>query len=285
MSDIYQKLLEVDLETGQLHSRTIDHALSRDYVGGSALAARMFFDICDPAVGPLDPANPLYVMTGPLVGTTFPGSSRFVVCSRSPLTGWWGESASGGTFGAELKKAGLDGIVIRGRAAKPAYLLIDNQKVSLEEAGSLWGLDTYATVDNLNAQHGPKPPVRILTIGPAGENQVKFAAIGNDKAHYFGRTGMGAVMGSKNLKAIVVRGSGKVPLADPDTYKTVRQAALATIKDSMICDSFHALGTAAAMDMGMMTGDVPIKNWSKGVDYEMADALGGPALELSLIHI
>jgi len=283
MSGTHKKLLELDLDTGQLHINTINQAHINDYVGGSALAARLFVDTCDPAIDPLDPANPLFVMTGPLVGTTFPGSSRFVVCARSPLTGLWGESASGGTFGAELKKAGLDGIVIRGRAESPSYLLIEDDAVTLQDADSLWGLDTYAAIDALNAKHGPKPPVRVLTIGPAGENLVKFAAIGNDKAHYFGRTGMGAVMGSKNLKAIVVRGSGKVTLADPAAFKEVRQATLAAIKDSMVGQSFHALGTAAAMDMGMMTGDVPIKNWSVGVDYEMADALGGPALEESLL--
>ncbi len=283
MSGTYQKLLELDLDTGQLQISTIDQAYLHDYVGGSALAARLFFDTCDPAVDPLDPASPLFVMTGPLVGTTFPGSSRFVVCARSPLTGFWGESASGGTFGAELKKAGLDGIAIRGRAETPSYLLIEDDTVTLQDAEAIWGLDTYAAIDALKAKYGPKPPVRVLTIGPAGEHQVKFAAIGNDKAHYFGRTGMGAVMGSKNLKAIVVRGSGKVPLADPDAFKKVRQTTLATIKDSMIGESLHALGTGAGMDMGMMTGDVPIKNWSKGVDYEMADALGGPALEENLL--
>jgi aldehyde:ferredoxin oxidoreductase len=283
MAGTHHKLLDLDLDTGHWHITTIDHARANDFVGGSALAARLFIDQCDPATDPLDPASPLFVMTGPLVGTTFPGSSRFVVCARSPLTGFWGESASGGTFGADLKKAGWDGIVIRGRAPAPTYLLIEDSDVSIQKADSLWGQDTYTTIDDLNQKHGPKPAARVLAIGPAGENLVKFAAIGNDKAHYFGRTGMGAVMGSKNLKAIVVRGSGPVPLANPDAYKKTRKATLETIKESMIGQSFHALGTAAAMDMGMMTGDVPIKNWSVGVDYEMADALGGPALEENLL--
>jgi aldehyde:ferredoxin oxidoreductase len=279
MSGAFRRLLEIDLTTGQWHGTSIDQALIQDYVGGSALAARLFFNTCDPGVAPLAPANPLFVMTGPLVGTTFPGSSRFVVCARSPLTGLWGESASGGIFGAELKKAGWDGIRITGRAERPTYLLIEDDVLTIHDGTALWGLDTYAAVDTLSQKHASNSPVRILAIGPAGENKVKFAAIANDKAHYFGRTGMGAVMGSKNLKAIVVRGSGKVPIADAGTYKTVRQATLAAVKESMIGESFHALGTAAAMDMGMMTGDVPIKNWAKGVDYDMADKLGGPALE------
>ena len=283
MSGTHHKLLDVDLDAGQWRITPIDQTLVHDFVGGSALAARLFIDMCDPSIDPLDPASLLFVMTGPLVGTTFPGSSRFVVCARSPLTGFWGESASGGTFGADLKKAGWDGIVIRGHAQNPTYLLIEDDQVSLQPAGTLWGQDTYATIDELKQKHGPKPAPRVLTIGPAGENQVKFAAIGNDKAHYFGRTGMGAVMGSKQLKAIVVCGSGNVPIDDTVSYKQVRKATLTDIKDSMIGQSFHALGTAAAMDMGMMTGDVPIKNWSVGVDYEMADALGGPALEETLL--
>ena len=123
-----------------------------------------------------------------------------------------------------------------------------------------------------------KRAVKVLAIGPAGENLVKYAAVCNDKAHYIGRTGMGAVMGSKNLKAIVVRGTGQIPITDNKAYKSARKASMIAIKDSMISDTFHSLGTAAAIDMGMLTGDVPIKNWSIGVDYAMADAIGGPAI-------
>ena len=145
-------------------------------------------------------------------------------------------------------------------------------------------MDTYEAINRLKDKHKGKRSVRILTIGPAGENLVKYAAVCNDKAHYFGRTGMGAVMGSKNLKAIMVRGSGKVPVADPDAYHKTRQSAVANIKESMIAASMHDLGTAAAMDMGMMTGDVPIKNWSIGEDYEMAAALGGPAIHETILE-
>lgn len=255
----------------------------KKYVGGSALAARLFFEAEGHNIPPLSLDSPLIIMTGPMTGTTFPGTSRFVMCARSPLTGIWGESASGGAFGAELKKAGFDGIVITGKAPFPVYLCIEDEGVRIESAQSLWGKDTYQTIDALLMAQPGKRKAKILSIGPAGENLVRFAAVCNDKAHYIGRTGMGAAMGSKNLKAVMVKGTRKVSLSDETEFRAARDAALKAIKDSMISDSFHSLGTAAAMDMGMMTGDVPIKNWSKGVDYDMADALGGPAISEKIL--
>jgi len=278
MSGSLNRFLEVDLDTGRTGVRVLDPGALRSYVGGSALGARLFFETRGTEVDPLSPENPLFIMAGPMAGTTFPGSSRFVMCARSPLTGIWGESSSGGAFGADLKKAGFDGVLVEGRSEKPSYLLIEDGQVAIYEAGDLWGLDTYATVETLRQRHPGKRPLKVLAIGPAGENLVKYASVCNDKAHYLGRTGMGAVMGSKQIKAIAVRGTGKVPIAHEEAYQEARKAALQAIKDSMMADSFHQLGTAAAMDMGMMIGDVPIKNWSLGVNYDMADALGGPAL-------
>ena len=278
MSGSLNRFLEVDLDTGRTGVRVLDPGELRSYVGGSALGARLFFETRGTEVDPLSPENPLFIMAGPMAGTTFPGSSRFVMCARSPLTGIWGESSSGGAFGADLKKAGFDGVLVESRSEKPSYLLIEDGHVAIHEAGDLWGLDTYATVETLRQRHPGKRPLKVLAIGPAGENLVKYASVCNDKAHYLGRTGMGAVMGSKQIKAIAVRGTGKVPIAHEEAYQEARKAALQAIKDSMMADSFHQLGTAAAMDMGMMIGDVPIKNWSLGVNYDMADALGGPAL-------
>jgi aldehyde:ferredoxin oxidoreductase len=283
MPGIHNKILQVDLKSGKYDAISLESDHWLNFVGGSALAARLFADSDGPAADPLSPDNPLLLMTGPMVGTGFPGSSRFVICARSPLTGIWGESASGGFFGAELKKAGFDGIIIQGRAHRPCYLLVEDTEVSLLDAEGLWGSDTYATVDALKKRHKGRGPARVIAIGPAGEKMVKFASICNDKAHYFGRTGMGAVMGSKNMKALVVRGTGTVPLADPAAFRAARKAALQTIKESMIAASMHDLGTAAAMDMGMMTGDVPIKNWTIGEDYVMSAALGGPAIHETIL--
>jgi aldehyde:ferredoxin oxidoreductase len=277
------RLLTVDLTARSTDVVEIDPELLDRYIGGSALAAYLFFDANGMAAAPLSPENPLIVMTGPLTGTTFPGTSRFVMCARSPLTGIWGEAASGGAFGAELKKAGLDGILVTGRAELPTVLYIDDARISIEDGSDLWGQDTYQTVDALQGKYPGDRPVKVLAIGPAGENRVKYAAVCNDKAHYLGRTGLGAVMGSKHLKAIVVRGTGHVHVSDSNAFRASRDIALAAIKDSMISDSFHSLGTAAAMDMGMMTGDVPIKNWCVGVDYALADAIGGPAISEHLL--
>jgi len=283
MSGNFNKLLKIDLGSKKLETIDLGADLFRTHMGGSSLAARLFYDAEGYESKPLQPESPLYLMTGPMVGTNFPGSSRFVLCARSPLTGIWAESASGGFFGAELKKAGFDGIVLLGKAPTPCYVRIEDAKVSIADAGDLWGLDTYRTVDALKKKHAGKRAAHVITIGPAGEKMVKYAAVCNDKAHYFGRTGMGAVMGSKNLKAFVVRGTGNVPVAEESPYQQARKAALAATKDSMIAASMHDLGTAAAMDMGMMTGDVPIKNWSVGEDYEMAAALGGPAIHETIL--
>lgn len=258
----YCKVLKIELGAGTIETIDLDEAMVRTYVGGSSLAALLFFESDGYKYEPLQAESPMYIMTGPMVGTNFPGTSRFVLCARSPLTGIWGESASGGFWGAELKKTGFDGIIIEGKAAVPSYIMVDDSKVSVMDAGEFWGLDTYQTVDVLKDKYKDQRSVRVLAIGPAGENLVKYAAVCNDKAHYFGRTGMGAVMGGKNLKAVVVRGNGKVSVAEPEAYQEARKTALASIKESMIAASMHDLGTAAAMDMGMMTGDVPIKNWS-----------------------
>ncbi len=277
------RLLKVDLTKKITIVEQIDPAMLKQFTGGSALAARLFYDARGMDADPLSPENPLIVMAGPLTGTTFPGTSRFVMCARSPLTGIWGEAASGGFFGAELKKANLDGIIITGRAEKPTVLYIDSDQIFVEEVPHLWGQDTFDTIDTLQKKYSGKRRIKTLAIGPAGENLVKYAAVCNDKAHYIGRTGMGAVMGSKFLKAIVVRGTKPVAISDKEAFGVARDTALAAIKDSMISDSMHALGTAAAMDMGMMTGDVPIKNWSVGVDYALADAIGGPAISEKML--
>jgi aldehyde:ferredoxin oxidoreductase len=275
--------MAIDLSAGHTETKNLPPDEFRTFIGGSAMAARLFYDAGAHEIDPLSVESPLYIMTGPLVGTNFPGSSRFFLSARSPLTGIWGESACGGFFGAELKKAGFDGVILNGKAPKPSYILIEEGRAIISDAADLWGQDTYKTVDELKKRHAGKGSVRVLSIGPAGENLVTYAAVCHDKAHYIGRTGMGAVMGSKNLKAVVVRGSDKVPVADEERYQTVRKAALATIKESLISASMHDLGTAAAMDMGMLTGDVPIKNWSSGAAEEMAEALGGPAIHEKIL--
>jgi aldehyde:ferredoxin oxidoreductase len=269
------RTLRVDMTEGRCWDVTSDETVLRQCIGGSALAAALFLDAYPLDADPLDPISPLMVMTGPLVGSGFPGTSRFAVCAKSPLTGIWGEAACGGTFGPELKKAGYDGIVITGRAQSPVSLIIKDGEARLIDAADLWGKDIYETTDLLK---GKDPGIKTLVIGPAGENLVRFAAIGNDKGHFVGRTGLGAVMGAKRLKAIGVRGSGKIEKADERRYLEVLKAAQIEIKESALAGSLHAMGSDANMDIGMISGDVPIKNWSIGEDFDLSAALSGPTL-------
>jgi aldehyde:ferredoxin oxidoreductase len=215
------------------------------------------------------------VMNGPLVGSGFPGSSRFAVAAKSPQTGIWGEAACGGNFGPELKRAGFDGIIITGQSKSPVILSVINGEAKISSADKLWGKDIYEVTDICKAED---KAIKVLAIGPAGENLVKFAAIGNDKAHFIGRTGLGAVMGSKKLKAIIVRGNQTPGKANEEKYKEIFKAAIAELKDSAFAESLHLMGSDAAMDLGMMTGDVPIKNWTVGEDFELSSKLSGPTM-------
>ncbi len=219
MGGYTRKILEIDLGSGKTETISPKEEDQIKFLGGSGLAAKIFFDSIDPSVDPLSPENPLIVMTrtmtGPVVGTRFPGTSRFAVCGKSPLTGIWGEGTCGGNFGPELKFAGWDGIIFKGTSSTPVYLLIDDDQIELRDASELWGMDNYTVIDLLKQRHGKDKNPKVLSIGPAGENLVKFASICNDKSDFIGRTGMGAVMGSKRLKAIVVKGPGEGKVSHP----------------------------------------------------------------------
>ncbi len=269
------RYLSVDLTAGRCSDFVVDDQLRRKFIGGSSLGAKLYLDGYPLGVDPLAPESPLMVMAGPMVGSGFPGTSRFAVCAKSPLTGIWGEAACGGTFGPELKRSGYDGMVITGRAAKPVWLSIAEGEAHLLDAAGLWGKDLYETTDLLK---NGDPGLKVLAIGPAGENLVRFAAIGNDKGHFIGRTGLGAVMGAKRLKAICVRGSGKLEKADESRYREIHKAALLEIKESALAGSLRAMGSDANMDIGMINGDVPVRNWTVGEDFELSAALSGPTL-------
>ncbi len=271
------RILEVDLTSGKISNTSVDDETLRKFIGGSGLAAKLFLDRVSPQVEPLSPRNTLFIMTGPLQGTNLPGAGRFNVSAKSPLTNIWGEGNCGGTFGPELKFAGWDGVIIEGASDKPVYLFIDDDKVEIRDASDLWGKDSYETTDMLTDKIGGGRKVKVLAIGQAGENLVKYAAMIHDKADAIGRCGLGAVMGSKKLKAVVVRGTAKADVAMPEDYNKARRAALDVIKDSALAQSMHAMGTDGALPLGMMTGDVPSKNWSLGENLEGSEALGGPA--------
>ena len=281
MNGYMGKILYVDLSRGELRDEPLNEEYAHAFVGGSGLAARYVYDVVDGETDPLGPENPLVFMTGPLVGTAMPSAGRCSVCALSPLTRIWGESNTGGFFGPELRFAGYDGIIVTGRAEKPVWLSIVEGRAALHDAtgpsaalgAGLWGLDSYATQEQVRAALG-EPKARVACIGVAGENLVKMAAVMNDHGRAAGRTGMGAVMGSKNLKAIAVRGTARVPLADPARFKTVVQEIIAGLDEDMQVMSFRLAGTASGVDMLLMYGDMPIRYYQQG-EWEEASNLSG----------
>ncbi len=278
------KLLEVDLNAGTTHEIALDPVLARSYIGGSGLAARLYLDRlgAGPYPGPLDPAAPLFVMTGPVAGHLVPGTSRFAICGRSPQSGFWGEASCGGFFAPALKAAGYDGLIITGAAAAPVYLLVENGKAELRSAADLWGHDTYATDDALKAIHGKA--ARTLSIGLAGENLVRYAAVIHDKGHAAGRTGMGAVMGSKRLKAVVALGKGKPEVAARAALKPLRESVLVKQGENLTSQTIQAYGTDGAMYVGSLMGDVPFGNWRMGEwDDAAVQALDGATMAETIL--
>lgn len=269
------KFLQIDLTDGVCSTFTLPEERLKKFIGGSCLAASLYLERYNINADPLSPENPLMVMNGPLVGSGFVGSSRFAMIAKSPQTGIWGEAACGGNFGPELKRCGFDGIIITGKSLHPVTLSITNNEAKLLSAGDLWGKDIYETTNLLKVAD---KNVKVMAIGPAGENLVNFAAVSNDKAHFIGRTGLGAVMGSKNLKAITARGNQAVGKFDDVAYKEIFKKAIQEIKESAFAESMHQMGSDAMMDLGMMTGDVPIKNWTIGEDFELASKLSGPTM-------
>ena len=210
-------ILRVDLSDGRI-TRESTAAYSGAFLGGRGINARLLYDGVHPDVGPLDPANLLIFGVGPLCGTPVP-ASRTEVTTKSPETGFIGSSNFGGYFGPELKFAGYDSIAISGRADKPVYVMIENDRVEIRDASHVWGKDTYDTQGIIRSEVDPE--ARIACIGQAGENLVHFATVQHELGHAAGRTGMGAVMGSKNLKAIVVRGTKEITLANPERYLSI----------------------------------------------------------------
>jgi aldehyde:ferredoxin oxidoreductase len=278
MGGYTNKILEVDLSTCKMDSTDVPEDDKKRFIGGSGVAAKLFLDRFNIKADPLSPDNPLIIMNGPITGSTFPGTSRFAVCGKSPLTGIWGEGTCGGNFGPELKFAGVDGIIFKGASSNPVYLVIEDEKIELRDAKDLWGMDNYTVTDLLKERHGKERKPKVLSIGPAGENLVRFASICNDKGDFIGRTGMGALMGSKKLKALVVKGTKKVEVSYTGEYATLRKLLVTKSRDAVVAQSFRSMGTDAGMDLGMMTGDVPIKNWSIGEDFQLSANLGGPSL-------
>jgi len=282
MGGNWGKILEVDLEAGTIEDLELDEKIYRDYLGGSGLAARIFFERRGWEEDPLSPANPLMIMLGPLSGVNLPGASRLEICARSPLTGIWGESCMGGHFAPQLKGTGYDGIIVSGASDRPVYLLVTDEGAEIRDASHLWGKDTYDTEDALKEEVGDKR-AQVICIGQAGENLVKYANVMNDKGSTSGRGGMGAVMGSKRLKAVVARGKKRPPLADEEGLKETRKKMNETIKFNLVAEGLSSFGSNVHMEYGMAIGDVPTKNWREAYWEAGPDKLGGTAVADSIL--
>ena len=256
--------LDVDLTKQKSKSVPLKHDFALTYLGGQGFASRLLYELVRPETEPFSPDNVLVFATGPFTGTLWPQASRYVVAAKSPLTGIFGEAHSAGHWGPELKFAGFDFIVIRGRAKSPEYLFIDDGKVTILDASDLWGRNTKETTDMIKEAHGDST-VRVACIGQAGENLVRFAAIINDYDRAAARSGMGAVAGSKQLKAIAVRGSQDIPVAKPDRYLTVMEELHRKMLKSPFTASRAAYGTTNLVELMQEIGRLPTNNMRSGV--------------------
>lgn len=270
------KVALVNLTSRTAEDLIVPGTVVRKYIGGSGLGAYLLFRYGSPAAEPLSPDNPLIFMNGPFQGTGIPTSGRHQVISKSPLTGAFGESDCGGNFGFHLKRAGYDGLLFLGKASSPVYVAVIDGRVEIRDGAFLWGKDTFETEEALCAAEGKT--AGVACIGPAGERMVLIANIMHDgrNARAAGRGGLGAVMGSKNLKAVVARGNGKTVMADE---KTVREKSAEKAK--FYIEKLPAMtrfGTAGGVALAEQNGDLPLKNWSMGSWPEEVKSITGEAM-------
>ena len=269
------KILWADLTRERTWVETFDEQFARKYLGGVGFGARIIANHVTKHIDPLSPANVLVFATGPYQAAAFGGAGRWVACSRSPLTGYWGESCAGGHGGPELKRAGFDALAIIGRARRPVYLWVHDGQAEIKDASKLWGMDSCEVVDAIREELGDEK-VSVAAIGQAGENLVKYACIVNDKHAFFGRCGLGAVMGSKNMKAVAIRGTLEPPIADPDKLKSLWNEILKKVMEAPFTKLNREHGQAAAVVPREENGLLPMKNWAQDRWPEGAKKIGTP---------
>jgi aldehyde:ferredoxin oxidoreductase len=275
-------LLRVNLTTGAISEEALDPRLAADYIGGTGLGVRIAYDEIPPDADPLGPDSKLIFMTGPVTSTVLGTAGRYQLIFKSPLTGILCDSSSSGHWGSEFRKTGYDGLIVEGEAARPVYLYIHDGVTEIRDASHLWGVDTYKIQEVLPEEVG-EPKALVLSIGPAGERGVLFSCMVNDAGRAPGRGGSGAVMGAKKLKAIVVRGTRPVQLADPEGFKNFALAINKLNGQSPITEGLRTLGTPGVMDNRWALSDMPVKNWSKGAYEELCVNLGGKKMAATML--
>jgi aldehyde:ferredoxin oxidoreductase len=255
------KVLFVDLTQGRISEERLDEKICREFIGGNGLGIRILYEKTSPHIDALGPANILGFVVGGLTGTMAPGSGRHMLVTKSPLTGTWAESNSGGAFGPELKTAGYDAVFFSGISPKPVYLSIIDGAAELRDASELWGKDAYETQDMLLNSYGD-PRIKIACIGPSGESMSLLAGIVSERGRIAARNGVGAVMGSKKLKALVVRGGTRtIAPTDVERFDRALQQFLALIKNNEFAKELAAAGTGNNISFLVAIGDAPLKNW------------------------
>ncbi|MEA1993685.1 MAG: aldehyde ferredoxin oxidoreductase family protein [Euryarchaeota archaeon] len=276
------KVLRVNLTTGKSSEESLNEDDARRFIGGKGLGAKILFDEIDPSVDPLSPENVMILSTGPLTGSLAPTSGRWCVVTKSPLTSLYLDSHVGGYFGAEIKKAGYDFIIIQGRAEKPVYIAINDDNVEIRDAEDLWGKNSFETEEALQEKG------RVLSIGVAGENQVKFACINTDlrgeaRGGNAGRGGAGAVMGSKNLKAVVIKGTEKLRYADEEGFRNAVKKAFKMIKEDNFIPQRRKYGTPIWVSPVNENKLLPTRNFSQG-SFEKADNISGETMHEEIVE-
>ncbi len=264
MKGYHGRFLEVDLTNRTTQDLPLSEDFCKKYIGGATMAAALIYERLAPGTDPLAPENPMVMATGPFTTSPLPMVSRYAVAGISPLTGFWGEATSGGVFPFRLKGAGWDGIIITGKASETVYLYLAGGKAEIRDAAALWGQDTYATQQMIK-EETKDDKLSVACIGAAGEQLIKYACIVNDKGRAAGRCGLGALMGSKNLKAVAAGGNLRPKSADSGKVAQLAKQAVKDINGNLVSVAFREYGTLMYTDMAMVLGDAPAKYFTKSV--------------------
>ncbi len=275
------KLLRVDLSANEFKIEEIPEMIMRKYLGGKGLITYYLLNEVDPKEDPYSDKNKLIFATGVLTGVPVPGFIRFAVGAKAPTTNGYGQAEAGGFWGPELKKAGFDAIILEGKAKSPVYLFIKDGKAEIRDASHLWGKTTEVVQDLIRNEHGDQA-IRIAQIGPGGEHLVRYACITNELKHFNGRCGLGAVMGSKNLKAIAVRGTQKLEYFDEDKVKELARWYNEQMKNSPLLYGLQNEGTAIFVNPLNAGGVLPTENFRKGY-FEKAENFSGPTINETIL--
>lgn len=271
------KILRVNLTEGTIKCEDLNLKNAKLFIGARGLGTKIFTDEVDPKVDPFSPDNKLIFMTGPLTGTFASSGGRYEVVAKAPLTGTIGASNSGGHFGPELKYAGYDGVIFEGKSDSPVYLYINDDNVELRCAKHLWGKNVFDTTDELLSE--TDEDAKVACIGPGGEKLVLFATVMNEKHRAAGRSGLGAVMGSKNLKAVVVKGSKSIEVAKPKEFLDACKDARKKLKEHPVTGTgLPTYGTQILVNILNQSGALPTRNWRDGGIFEHAEETSGEAL-------